>query len=133
MKAKFAIGSAVLAAIVVAFVFVIGKRTQNESHHSHELAAQETAPAIEVETVQAKFLSVPERQNFTGTVASSLTADVSAKVMGKVIAVYAREGDRVQAGQVLVQLDNSDLLAQVRQAEAAVAATRAALSQAIVP
>ncbi|MCS7192357.1 MAG: efflux RND transporter periplasmic adaptor subunit [Armatimonadetes bacterium] len=132
MKAKLAIGSAVLAAIVIAFVFVMGKRTQNESHHSHELAAQETAPAIEVETVQAKFLSVPERQNFTGTVASSLTADVSAKVMGKVIAIYAREGDRVQAGQVLVQLDNSDLLAQVRQAEAAVAATRAALSQAII-
>ncbi len=130
MKVKLAIGLTVLILIGLAAKFAIGRKTQSERVHSREFSAQETVPAVEV--VEAKFLTVPEKQTFTGTVASSLTADISAKVMGKVLAVYVREGDRVQAGQVLVQIDNSDLLAQVQQAEASVSATRAALSQAII-
>lgn len=126
MKVKLAIGLAVLILTGLAAKFAIGRKAQSESVHT----AQDTVPVVEV--VEAKFLTVPEKQTFTGTVASSLTADISAKVMGKVLTVYVREGDRVQAGQVLVQIDNSDLLAQVQQAEAAVAATRAALSQAII-
>lgn len=130
MRAKAAIGLTVLIAAGFAIKFSISERTQGREIHSRELAAQESVPTVEV--VRAKFLIVPEKQTFTGTVSSSLTADVSAKVMGRVVAVYVREGDRVQAGQVLIQLDNSDLLAQVRQAEAAVAATRAALTQATI-
>ncbi len=130
MRVKAAIGLTILMLIGLAVRFAISERTQNKRVQDHTLVAQETTPTVEV--VRVKFLTAPERQTFTGTVASSLAADVSAKIMGRVIAVYVREGDKVQAGQVLVQLDNSDLLAQVRQAEAAVAATRAALSQAMI-
>ncbi len=42
----------------------------------------------------------------------------------RVAAVYAREGDRVQRGQVLAKLDESRLLPQLAQAEAAAAAQR---------
>lgn len=130
MKAKIAIGLAILMGVGFAVKFALSERTQGKRTHSRELVAQETVPTVEV--VRAKLLNVPEKRTFTGTVASSLTADVSAKIMGRVIAVYVREGDKVRAGQVLVQLDNSDLFAQVRQAEAAVEAARAALSQAII-
>jgi len=42
----------------------------------------------------------------------------------RVAAVYAREGDRVRRGQVLAKLDESRLLPQLEQAEAAAAAQR---------
>jgi HlyD family secretion protein len=47
---------------------------------------------------------------------------------GQVAAIYADEGDEVQAGQALVQLDTSLLEAQLAQARAAVSAAEANLA-----
>jgi len=47
---------------------------------------------------------------------------------GQIVALHADEGDEVQAGQVLVELDDSLLQAQVAQIEAAVAAAEANLA-----
>jgi HlyD family secretion protein len=46
---------------------------------------------------------------------------------GLIVALHAQEGDEVEAGEVLVELDTSMLLAQKAQAEAAVAAAEANL------
>jgi HlyD family secretion protein len=46
---------------------------------------------------------------------------------GRIVGLDAEEGDEVEAGQVLVVLDTSALLAQVAQAEAVVAAAKANL------
>ena len=46
---------------------------------------------------------------------------------GRIVALDVGEGDAIQAGQVLVELDTSTLQAQMAQAEAAVAAARANL------
>lgn len=131
MRAKIAIALAAATVLVLGIKLtlrLLGQPSGGSESHSHAVAQE--APSLAVEVMPVKMMSVPERQAFTGTVSSSLSADISAKIMGKVVSVYVREGDRVRAGQVLVQLDNSDLLAQVQQAEAAVAATRAALVQA---
>jgi HlyD family secretion protein len=50
---------------------------------------------------------------------------IAPEVGGRVLAVLAREGETVQAGQVVVQLDDSLLLAQLAQSEQAVAAAQA--------
>ncbi|MBN1657348.1 MAG: efflux RND transporter periplasmic adaptor subunit [Anaerolineae bacterium] len=47
---------------------------------------------------------------------------------GRVVALHADQGDEVEAGEVLIQLDTSLLLAQVAQAQAAVAAAEANLA-----
>ena len=54
---------------------------------------------------------------------------VTTLVAGRVVAVHAHQGDRVQAGDVLAQLDTALIDAQIRQAEAAVAAAEAQLAQ----
>jgi multidrug resistance efflux pump len=46
---------------------------------------------------------------------------------GRIVGIYAGEGDEVLAGQVLVELDTSLLQAQIAQAQAAVTATEAQL------
>jgi len=50
---------------------------------------------------------------------------VASKFPGRVTTLLAREGDRVKAGQVLVQLDDTQASAQARQARAAVVALQA--------
>lgn len=49
---------------------------------------------------------------------------ISAKVPGRITLLSSAEGDSVQPGQVLVQLDDTDLRAQVAQAEAALELAR---------
>ncbi len=55
--------------------------------------------------------------------------EVAPEVGGRVVALYVDEGDEVQAGQLLVQLDDALYRAQLAQAEAAVDAARAALER----
>ena len=43
---------------------------------------------------------------------------VTTKLTGRVAAVPVKEGQRVRAGQVLVRLEDAEILAQVRQADA---------------
>lgn len=55
---------------------------------------------------------------------------VAAEMGGRIVAMLADEGDEVGAGDVLVKLDQTMLLAQREQAEAAVAQAQAALDAA---
>jgi HlyD family secretion protein len=65
----------------------------------------------------------------TGTLEARVSATISPKISGLVTAVAADQGDRVEAGQRLVQLDDSDLSRQVEVAESARAAANAAVAR----
>jgi membrane fusion protein (multidrug efflux system) len=49
----------------------------------------------------------------------SYQSTISAKIIGKIQDLLVKENTKVQTGQLLVQLDNSDLIAQEKQAKAA--------------
>lgn len=55
--------------------------------------------------------------------------EVGAKITGRVVALEVKEGDVVRAGQVIARLDDEEIRAQVRQAEANLAAARARLAE----
>jgi len=79
--------------------------------------ASATPVRVGVATVeQAEWPSVYET---VGTVRARTTAMIAAKVMGYVREVKVSVGDRVQAGQLLIEIDSRDLETQWRQAEAA--------------
>jgi HlyD family secretion protein len=65
----------------------------------------------------------------SGTIEATQVS-VAPKVAGRVVAIRAREGASVTAGQVVAELDHEELDAQVAQAEAAVSVARARLGQA---
>jgi multidrug resistance efflux pump len=50
---------------------------------------------------------------------------VSAKIGGRITELLVKEGDKVQAGQVVARIDPRDILAQKAQAEAAMATAKA--------
>jgi multidrug efflux pump subunit AcrA (membrane-fusion protein) len=70
---------------------------------------------------------VVETQEVMGSVASRTTTPISSKIVGRIQALHAREGSQVNAGQLLVELDDQDIAAQVRRAEAGLAEAQAAL------
>ncbi len=55
---------------------------------------------------------------------------VSAKMLGRIVHLYVDEGDKVKAGELLAELDSSDLLAQKAQAAVMIKQARANVSQA---
>ncbi len=65
----------------------------------------------------------------SGTIEAT-QVDVAPKVAGRVTGLPVREGDRVQRGQVVAELDHEELDAQVAQARATVAAAEARVAQA---
>jgi HlyD family secretion protein len=65
----------------------------------------------------------------SGTVRPKMDAMVASEFMGKVVAVRVEDGQRVEAGTVLVELNHDDLDAHVRLAEANLRAGQARLQQ----
>jgi HlyD family secretion protein len=65
----------------------------------------------------------------TGTLEAHVKATISPKISGLITKVLVDQGDPVKAGQVLVQLDDSDLKRQVEIAQAGVAASTAGLNR----
>ncbi len=66
----------------------------------------------------------------TGTVQPTTQVAVSSELSGTLVAVEADYNDRVTVGQVLARLDDTKLRAQVANAEAALAAAKAGVTQA---
>jgi HlyD family secretion protein len=64
--------------------------------------------------------------------ADATRVDIAARVDGRVATRLARRGENVQAGQVLVTIDNPELVTQLKQAEAARDVAAADLKRIIV-
>ncbi len=65
----------------------------------------------------------------TGTLEARVKSTISPKIAGRIERLLVDQGDRVEAGQVLVRLDDADLKQQVAIAQANLAAAQAALDR----
>jgi HlyD family secretion protein len=92
--------------------------------------------AVEVKTVAARALTSggAERTvlNASGYVTARRTATVSSKVTGKVTEVLIEEGMKVQEGQVLARLDDTNVKASLRLAEAQLVSATNGLAETLV-
>jgi len=68
----------------------------------------------------------------SGTIQPQLTVDISASVMGRVTRLAVNEGDRVTAGQFLLQIDPESLQSAVDRGEASFKASQSTQEQAKV-
>ncbi len=87
-------------------------------------SAPETVRAP-VETVRLAPVDAPYEA--IGTVRSKTTSVISSKLIGEVVAVNASPGDRVEAGQLLIQINDRDVAAQLVKARAALQEAQDAL------
>ncbi|SPD72782.1 Secretion protein, HlyD family [uncultured Desulfobacterium sp.] len=83
-----------------------------------------------LEIATAKVKAVPELYEAVGTVMAENTSELAAKLMARVERIAVKEGDRVNSGDVLVYLDQRQVLAGVKQAEASLAEAQRAMEAA---
>ena len=88
------------------------------------------APAVPVQVAVAVQQDVPRRIESIGTVQALRSVAIKSQVDGIIAAVRFREGDTVQAGDVLVVLDRRPLENSLRSARADLANARATAAQA---
>lgn len=99
---------------------------------SNERRAQAAAPEMvtNVSMIVAQKTTLPDWLEAVGTVRAAQTSQVASQIMGNILEIRAREGDRVQNGQILAVIDDSQPHASVEQATAAVTAAEKEVSAA---
>lgn len=128
MKAWIGIG-----VLVVGLLGLVGWRWRSEATAAGELKSQQGArrgstPAVEIASVTSR--SILTTIDTVGTLESPLKVRISPRTAGRVTFLDVREGDRVEAGQVLARIDPQEVDAQVLQQRASVAESRARLAEA---
>ena len=79
----------------------------------------------EVQTATADYETIVQTVNATGRIQPKTQIRISADVSAKIVALHIEEGDWVEEGQLLVELDNERYLAAVESAEANVRSAQA--------
>lgn len=109
-----------LPAAVTAVLLLAVAMASCSSEHNQAAAPPETVNGVALLAVART--TVPDMVEAVGTVHAAEMAQLSAQMMGNVVAVNVREGDRVRRGQVLVLLDDSQPRAGLERALAGVSA-----------
>ncbi len=94
---------------------------------AYSRSRQEKGTLITAETVQKRDLEAIV--SASGKIEPRRSVNISAQAMGRVTRIGVREGDRVAAGQFLLQIDPVAVESAVRRDEAAVAGARTGLEQ----
>ncbi len=82
---------------------------------------------------KVKVVSVEKRELIAqvygnGTVEAKVVVGVSSKITGRIMELYADQGDRVKRGQLLAKLENDDFRHQEEQSEAGLSRSAAGLN-----
>jgi RND family efflux transporter MFP subunit len=99
---------------------------------SSERQAVSTAPETVsgVAVVSAQMANIPDVVDAVGTLRAAETSQLAAQMMGNIVAIRVREGDRVQREQVLAIIDNAQPRAALDRATAAELAAQQEISAA---
>lgn len=87
-------------------------------------------PVSNLALVQVRMIRIPRVESAVGTVRPVHETAVASNILAQVAQVDITAGQRVEAGALLVRLEDGDLKARLHQAEAAADAARAARDQA---
>ena len=86
---------------------------------------------IEGQVVSTRTIQVPLVESAVGTIRAVHETTIGSKLMARVTMVNLKAGQKVHAGDVLLQLDDADLRAKLEQSHAAVTSAEAASNQAV--
>ncbi len=93
------------------------------SSNTAEAKAQRAMTVVPVTAVSPVRQSISEYTRTDSRIEAENRIEVTAEVMGRCIALNVEEGDKVKKGQVLIELDKDEQLAQLRQQKAQLIST----------
>ena len=114
-----------LAAAALAAVGLLTLSCTNSSQ-----ANSEDTRTVHAHTEIIELSAVSDELQFPGTVHARTGAVVSSKIVGQILSLNVREGDRVHEGQLIAEIDNREAASQLRRAQAAVAEAQRGLEEA---
>lgn len=104
-----------LAAVaLVAYTLYANKQEMQESAKLAEVSSE----YIPVEVTRAENMALSETAQADGTFEAVTDLNIMSETQGKLVAVYKEKGDKVTKGEVLAQVENDYLKAQVEAAKA---------------
>ncbi len=123
---------AVLIPVIIIAGLIVWRIDQKKSEAAEQMnqrVGRSQMPAS-VEMAELQVRDIVNKFEATGSVEPLHNVNISPRITGRVEYLNVREGDRVKSGQVLVRLDESQLDADVRAQQAAVAQAKYRLAQA---
>lgn len=108
--------------IITVIVSSIGLALANNKAKINRAANPEReTPVIPVKVIDVALDSFNTAFTLNGTTSSDREVKIASEVQGKLIALYVKNGDQVQAGQVLASLDASVYSVRLGSVEASIA------------
>jgi RND family efflux transporter MFP subunit len=120
-------GLGMTAGLTVLLLFVAGAFAAKVS--LTQVAPPPASPA-DPSLAEVRLVPRPRFETAVGTVRAVHEAAVASKILARITSMNLKAGQTVSRGQVLATLDDSDLQARVKQAEAALALAQATQAQA---
>jgi RND family efflux transporter MFP subunit len=105
---------AVLLLLLLSVIAALGSCSSERNQSAH---VPDTVRNVSVLAVQSE--NVPDLLETVGTVSAAQTSSLASQMMGTIVEIRVREGDRVQRGQVLAVIDDSQPRAAMDRAIAA--------------
>ncbi len=117
---------------VVAFLMMLLAGVFHRKINSEVVAepAEAGRPVGDAQIVEARLIEIPLDESAVGTIRAVHETAVASKLLAKVVQVNVTAGQHVKAGDVLARLDDTDLQAKLKQAEAELESARATQAQA---
>ncbi|MFY0664413.1 MAG: efflux RND transporter periplasmic adaptor subunit [Natronospirillum sp.] len=122
-------GLALIAIAVILLVFAMQTRSDTTDPVSAESAV--TTPVLQISAAETTTLErqrLEQRLRVTGTLSPVEKSQLSSQVNAPVTRIAVRPGDTVEQGDVLVEMDATDLTNQLNQLTNTARATRAQLA-----
>ena len=91
----------------------------------HDAGQTNISEAVKVEAAEVTII-----EKVPASVEAAQATLISSRLLARIVAVEVRAGDNVKQGDLLLELENSDIEAQVQQAEASIRANTARLNEA---
>jgi len=108
-------GVGILVALAIVAVVAAPKLLQLRRSSAPGEVAQATK-TLRVRTHRVAPVELTERLATTGTVRANEEVEIVSEISGKISAIHFEEGSRVSAGQLLLKIDDSELLAEQQRA-----------------
>lgn len=116
---RFAPALGVTAGITLLVLWLSGVFAHKTPPTDHPTPVAEPLPA-NVATLLVAPVTVPVREEATGSISAVQEVKISSRVLARIVAMHVQKaGQQVEKGDVLVELEDQDLQARVREAEAA--------------
>ncbi len=122
------VGLGFVIVVVLLMLYLIGWFHPKVGEHVS--ATRQARPVGEAELVTVTTVEVPRTESAVGSVRPVQKSVLASKIRANVVEVTVQAGQDVTKGEVLVRLDDEDLRAKLRQAEANAIAARAKHEQA---